>query len=197
MDSIEPESPETIASGVMEAPMNDDPFSVLDLPPRFDIDLEDVRRRVMRATLSLHPDRASSAVEASENTAKLAAMNAAASSLENDLERAELVLSRHGGPSPSEDRALPDGFLEAMLEIRMELESAHVSGDADGRARLEAWARAEWNERRAAVAALFDSPDEGPPDHAALAAVRLELNRWRYAQRMLEQIDPNVNALDL
>ena len=188
---------EPIASGVMDSPMNDDPFAALDLPVRFDIDLADVRRRLMRATLSLHPDRASSPVEASENTTRLAAMNAAAQSLEDDLERAEFVLRRHGGPSPSEDRSLPDGFLESMLEVRMELASAHASGDEADRARLEDWARSEWNDRRSAVAGLLDSEEDRVPDHAALVAVRLELNRWRYAQRMLEQIDPNVNALDL
>ncbi|MCP4834968.1 MAG: hypothetical protein GY895_09405 [Phycisphaera sp.] len=177
--------------------MNDDPFSVLDLPVRFDIDLAEVRRGLLRATLSLHPDRASSAVEASENTAKLAAMNAAVQVIEDDLERAELVLGRHGGPSPSEDRSLPDGFLESMLEVRMELAAAHASGDEGDRARLEDWARSEWNERRSAVAALLASEGDRSPDEAALVAVRLELNRWRYAQRMLEQIDPNVNALDL
>jgi hypothetical protein len=62
---------------------------------------------------------------------------------------------------------------------------------------LEEWARSEWNDRRSAVAALLESEDDASPDHTAMAAVRLELNRWRYAQRMLEQIDPNVNALDL
>lgn len=181
----------------MNSPMNDDPFSVLDLPVRFDLDLADVRRRLMRATLSLHPDRASSPVEASENTARLAAMNAAAQSLEDDLARAELILARHGGPSPSEDRSLPEGFLESMLEVRMELASAHASGDEGDRSRLEDWARSEWNDRRSAVAGLLEMEDDRTPDDAALAAVRLELNRWRYAQRMLEQIDPDVNALDL
>lgn len=197
MSPIESSASETIASGEMDSPMNDDPFSVLDLPARFDVDLEDVRRRLMRATLSLHPDRASSPVEASENTARLAAMNAAASALEDDLERAELVLKRHAGPSPSEDRSLPEGFLESMLEVRMELASAHASGDEGDRARLEDWARSEWKARRSAVADLLDVEDGEAPDHASLVAVRLELNRWRYAQRMLEQIDPNVNALDL
>lgn len=197
MSPIESSTSETIASGEMDSPMNDDPFSVLDLPARFDVDLEDVRRRLMRATLSLHPDRASSPVEASENTARLAAMNAAASALEDDLERAELVLKRHAGPSPSEDRSLPEGFLESMLEVRMELASAHASGDEGDRARLEDWARSEWKARRSAVADLLDVEDGEAPDHASLVAVRLELNRWRYAQRMLEQIDPNVNALDL
>lgn len=79
----------------------------------------------------------------------------------------------------------------------MELAAAHASGDEGDRARLEDWARSEWNERRSAVAALLASEGDRSPDEAALVAVRLELNRWRYAQRMLEQIDPNVNALDL
>ncbi|MAD20128.1 MAG: hypothetical protein CMJ52_08040 [Planctomycetaceae bacterium] len=188
---------EACRTGVKDSPMNDDPFSILDLPVRFDVDPDVVRRKVMRATLALHPDRATDPVQASENTSKLAAMNAAARSLENDLERAEIVLRRHGGPSPAEDRSLPDGFLESMLEVRMELASAHASGDEADRARLEEWAKSEWDARRAAVARLLEGDGDHPPDRAALVAVRLELNRWRYAQRMLEQIDPDVNALDL
>ena len=45
----------------------------------------------------------------------------------------------------------------------------------------------------AAVGAVFAARRA----QARTARQHAELNRWRYAQRMLEQIDPHVNALDL
>ena len=95
----------------------------------------------------------------------------------------------HGGPGPSEDRTLPEGFLESILATRMELEEAVANGDQEGRDRLGEWARAEWAERRAAVASILDRND--PPVVDDLHVVRRELNRWRYSQRMLEQLEPS------
>ena len=167
--------------------MNDtDPFARLGLQPRFDIDPVEVRRKVTRAAARLHPDRAADPVTAAEQATELAAINQAAGDLLDDIARAELLVELHGGPGPAEDRSLPEGFLESMLATRLELEEAVAAGDDAGRANLEAWARNEWAERRAAVAALLDGEPKPSPER--LGAARLELNRWRYSQRMLEQI---------
>ncbi len=163
-----------------------DPFARLGLQPRFDIDPAEVRRKVVRAAARLHPDRAADPVTAAEQATELAAINQAAGDLLDDLTRAELLLELHGGPGPAEDRSLPEGFLESMLATRLELEEAVAAADVAGRADLEAWARNEWAERRAAVATLLDG--ESKPTADRLGAARLELNRWRYSQRMLEQI---------
>lgn len=169
--------------------MSDDPFEILRMEPRFEIDPDDVRRRVVRLAARLHPDRAPDPVTAADQARELARVNEAATELLDDIVRAELLLSRLGGPGPSDDRTLPEGFLESMLSTRMDLEEAVASGDEDGRGRLADWARAEWDERRAAVAAILDREDASNPDDLVL--VRRELNRWRYSQRMLEQLDPS------
>lgn len=163
-----------------------DPFEKLGLQPRFDLDPAVVRRKVTRAAARLHPDRAVDPISASEQAMELAAINEAAGHLLDDISRAEVLIRRYGGPGPSDDRTLPDGFLESMLTTRLELEEAVAAGDETGRASLEAWARSEWAERRAAVAELLDG--ESTPSPERLGAARLELNRWRYSQRMLEQI---------
>ena len=163
------------------------PFEALDLEPRFGLDPADIRRRTMRAAARLHPDRAPDPVSASEQAIELATINEAAGVLLDEIARAEAIIRLHGGPSPSEDQSLPEGFLEAMLSTRMELEEAVESENEAGKATLKAWARSEWAERRNAVAELLDQDPIPGPDR--LISARREINRWRYSQRMLEQID--------
>jgi molecular chaperone HscB len=182
------------------APMTSDPFSLLGIPVRFRLDRDDLQRRATRMASRLHPDRAPDAIAAATCTDELATVHAAVRLLEDDLGRAEALLAMRGGPGPGEDHGLPDGFLESMLEIRMELEEAHQLDDEVGRSRLEIWAKGEWDARREAVEQLFDGDAADSVHHPGsdhLVEIRRELNRWRYSQRMLEQIDPGMNALDL
>ena len=168
--------------------MTDGPFDILGIDARFEIDPAEIRRLVVRRAARLHPDRASDPVSAAEQARELALVNEASGILLDDIARAELLVSMHGGPGPSEDRTLPEGFLESILATRMELEEVVASGDEEGRGRLAAWARTEWAERRAAVASILDR--KAPPTADDLLAVRRELNRWRYSQRMIEQLEP-------
>lgn len=172
--------------------MSTDPFGILGIDPRFAIDVAVVRRRLVTEAARRHPDRAPDPVTAAAWTDELARLHEAADRLLNDLERAEVLLAMRGGPGPSDDRTLPDGFLESMLAIRMELEEAIAGGDDAGRTRLEGWARDEWAARRRAVEALLDAPDGD--SNESMSLVRRELNRWRYAQRMLEQLDATVGG---
>jgi DnaJ-domain-containing protein 1 len=167
--------------------MHECPFQLFGIEPRFEVDPRSLRQRLLRESARRHPDRAPDAVTAAAWTAELAALNQAADRLLDDLQRAEHLVVLRGGPAPGDDRTLPDGFLESMLQIRMELEEAVAGGDQEGRAALEAWGRREWEARRARVAGLLDAPDGETPD--TLLAVRRELNCWRYSQRMLEQLD--------
>ena len=167
--------------------MTIDPFGILGLEPRFAIDVAAVRRRLVTEAARRHPDRAPDPITAAAWTDELARLHEAADRVLDDLDRAEALLALRGGPAPSDDRTLPPGFLESMLAVRMELEEAIAEGDGAGRTRLEAWARDEWAERRAAVEAILDAADGDSPE--ALTRARHEVNRWRYAQRMLEQLD--------
>jgi curved DNA-binding protein CbpA len=172
--------------------VTDDPFAILGLEPRFEIKAGEIRRRVMAESVRRHPDRAPDQVTAAIWTKDLARINEAADRLLDDLERAEALLRLRGGPGPSDDRSLPDGFLESMLSIRLELEEAIAAEDESGRQAIESWGRAEWAARRDAVARWLDGPEGA--GSSAMTAVRRELNRWRYAQRMLEQLDGGDGA---
>lgn len=167
--------------------MTEDPFAILGLEARYSIDAGSVRRRLVTEAARLHPDRAPDPVTASAWSEELARMHEAARCVLDDLDRAESLLSLRGGPGPSEDRSLPEGFLESILAIRMELEDVIAAGDVNGREAIEAWGRDEWAARKDAVQRLLDGPRGETPE--TLTEVRRELNRWRYSQRMLEQLE--------
>ena len=171
--------------------LEDDPFQRIGVDARFDLDPAMIERKLVRATARLHPDRAADDIEADAWGRELAAINAAARLLLNDEQRADALLRLRGGPAASEEKGLPDGFLQEILGTRMELEEALASGDADGRTRLETWAHAERAGHHRRVAALFDE-HAASPEPELLRNIRLELNRWRYVERMIEQMDPRA-----
>ena len=173
--------------------LEDDPFQRLGIEARFDLDIAMVERKLVRATARLHPDRATDEIEAEEWGRELAAINAAARLLLNDEQRADALLRLRGGPAAAEEKGLPDGFLQEILGTRMELEEALASGDADGRARLAHWAHTERDGHRARVTAIFNEYAT-TSDPELLRAIRLELNRWRYVERMIEQMDPRARS---
>ena len=159
-----------------------DPFERLGVPAAFELDPAVLRERVIRLSLRLHPDRAPDPVTAELNTRELAAINEAARVPENDERRAEALLALRGGPSASDDRTLPGGFLESILAVRMDLEHALSVGDEQGTATLEAWACDRRTSHGSTVASLFDGKESG------LTAIRHELNIWRYIERMIAQL---------
>lgn len=165
--------------------MEADPFTLLGLPPAFDLEPCAVDRAYLARAAALHPDLAG---DDPETAGRAAALNRAREVLRDPERRAGALITRLGGPDKSQDKSLPDGFLVEMLEIREAIEEAGRSRDPAELGRWRAWAA----ERRARhieeVAALFRAA--GPsPDEAARRAIRRELNAWRYAERLIEQLD--------
>ena len=166
---------------------SEDPFDLLGVEPVFELNVASVRSRVRRRIASRHPDRISDPLEQAEAVREIARLNEALAVLANDERRANLLLERMGGPSASEDRSLPPAFLHRMLEVREDMEQAVSSGDPAEHERVQEWATAERTRLRAAVGDLLSRLD----DDASLAAeIRLQLNEWRYIERMIEQLNP-------
>ncbi|MEM9065765.1 MAG: iron-sulfur cluster co-chaperone HscB C-terminal domain-containing protein [Planctomycetota bacterium] len=159
-----------------------DAFELLGLPARFDLEQSEIRRAHMTRVASVHPDASGGGEQ------EAAALNEARRVLESAERRANLLLERLGGPG-SDDHTLPDGFLMEIMETRERIEAALASGDPDARAACET----EADERRRAhierVGGLFEFGD----DPGTLAAIRVELNAWRYAERLIEQLDPDYD----
>lgn len=159
-----------------------DPFEVLGLSPRFDLDVREIERAYLRKAAVLHPDAAGDA-----HAEGAADLNRARAALSNSERRAEVLLRRLGGPDKEHDKSLPTGFLMEILETREQVEETLAAGDEAGRARWRAWGlerRAEYEHR---AGELFRA---SPP---ALAEIRKTLNAWRYIERLLEQLDPDYD----
>jgi curved DNA-binding protein CbpA len=163
-----------------------DPFAVLDVARRFDIDLSEVRRAYLERSAMLHPDVAGEGPEVEEDSARL---NAAKQALEDPEQRAICLWRLLGGgslKSGTDDRALPPGFLMEMMEVREKMEAELASGEQAKREEWEEWGRQRRAAHEATVAGLF--ADAAPDDAGALKSIKLELNAWRYIERMMEQL---------
>lgn len=167
--------------------MTGDPFDLLGVEARFDLDLQDLHRRYLSRVVGIHPDAAGDAdPQAAERTA---ALHEAKRILDTPDLRAEALLRRLGGPARDEDRSLPPGFLARMMEVREQVEEARAGGDAAGLRRWEEWARSERGRHEASVRDLFRQAGQSG-DAGVLRQIRAELNAWRYIERMIEQLDP-------
>ncbi len=177
-----------------------DPFDLLGLSPSFSLGSDEITRAYLRRAALVHPDLDSAEHSGDDaeagNAASSAAeaLNRAKTTLQNPELRAIALLARLGGPGP-EDRSLPPGFLIEMMERREEVEASLASEGAAARARWRNWAL----ERRAAhigrVGGLFGRAATGGPDaRSLLREVRIELNAWRYIERMIEQLEQHEGS---
>jgi curved DNA-binding protein CbpA len=156
-----------------------DPFNILGLPPAFDLPAEQIERAYLRLAHTAHPDRCA---EQEAADARAALLNYAHETLADPERRAEALLRRLGGPGREQDRSLPPGFLERIMEVREALEAAVASGDDAEHRKWRDWAARQRQDHQHRVSELFRS---SPPP---LAEIRRELNAWRYIERMMEQM---------
>lgn len=164
--------------------MDDDPFDALGIAPRFDLDAGEVRRAHLSRVAALHPDVARGDPEAA---ARSAALNEARARLEDPERRAAALLARFGDSGKDRDKSLPEGFLQEVMAVRMEIECG--ARDPESIARWRRWAEEERARHIAKVQDMFGSSGAAPAP-AVLVCIRRELNAWRYIERLIEQIEP-------
>jgi molecular chaperone HscB len=107
-------------------------YDRLGLPMRFELSRDEIDRKYLAWSRELHPDfHATRGIMDQQISLKLsAALNDAYSTLRDPFKRAEYLLHLLGGPSATEHRSMPAGFLESILELRMEIEEAKDQGSA-------------------------------------------------------------------
>lgn len=159
-----------------------DPFARLALPRRFDLTEAAIRRAFLTKVQSAHPD-------AGGDQDLGADITKARDTLLNPESRADALLLLLGGPAKDADKSLPPGFLVEIMETREALDAALASNATSELERLKAWALAERQNYIQSVSAAFAAGD--------IKNLRTTLNAWRYVERMIEQMDPNTNPLDL
>jgi len=174
------------------SPTGPDPYDALGLEPRFDLADTEIERAYLSRVASAHPDAGAGA-----GGADPAALNEARVALLDPERRAGALLARLGGPSASDHKALPDGFLMEIMEVRTEIEGAIASGGEAEREKWERWA----DEQRAGFIAeltpMFARAGErvasGEDASDTLTEIRVRLNAWRYIERLIEQLDPDYD----
>ncbi|UCD76535.1 MAG: DnaJ domain-containing protein [Phycisphaerales bacterium] len=174
---------------------DEDPFELLGLERRFDIDRAALQAAYLKRSAQLHPDRFPDPIDQAEAAAKAACLNTARDVLADDERRADVLLRLLGGPTREEDKSLPDGFLMDIMEARQEMEDAVGSGDPAQRKRVEDWVHQQRSGFLDSVGRLFGKVATNA-DAQTLAGIRVQLNAWRYIERMIEQLDP-AHELDL
>ena len=169
-----------------------DPFEVFGLEVVYDLEAPALRKRLLSLSRRMHPDffGDASAEErelAERNTAEL---NAAHRVLSDDVQRANLLVGRQGGPDEEAERQMPKAFLMEVLEWNETLEEAR--GSAPGspeRAKLDSLETELGQQRDATLARvaklLTPLPDPASP---ILTDARRELNAIRYLDRALNTL---------
>jgi DnaJ-domain-containing protein 1 len=175
-----------------------DPFDLLGLPATFSLTPEQIGRAYLARAASVHPDLSDGSDHDSDDddrSLNAELLNQARGILLDTELRAAALLTRLGGPGPQE-RAMPPGFLSEMMELRESAEAELVQEGQAARLRWRAWAA----ERRAAhiarATSLFAKAASATSQDSAsvLREIRIELNAWRYIERMIEQLTPGYNA---
>jgi len=176
---------------LLDPPAELSPFELLGLEPGFALDARALEKR-LRATMRLvHPDvYATASAELRERAERGSArLNGAYTTLADPLARADWLVTWLGGPAESQQRALPQTFLNEVLEWNETLEEARAGAQAPlaGLTDLRAMLRERHAEALRTVERLLTPlPERGSP---RLSEVRSQLNAIRYVERALSEID--------
>jgi molecular chaperone HscB len=162
-----------------------DPFAMLGLPPRFDLDLAAIETRFRERSRELHPDRfaGAPAAERTQALVRARALNDAYQVVRRPQRRAEALLVR-AGVIIGDHEKLDPAFLMEILELREELAEARIAGRNEEVARLQAAMLARHKALIDGLKPLFAAGDE-----ASLALAKRDLITLRYVARYLEECD--------
>jgi len=176
---------------LIDPPTTPSPFDVFGLAPAHALDLAALRKRLLRLSRGMHPDFFASADAATRALAEhdSARLNEAFELLSDEAARASWLVDAAGGPSESQERAMPQEFLLEVLEWNEQLEAARENkGDAAALARL-APLEAELVQRRAQqLERVASALGAHPADAAQRLAARRALNAVRYVDRALGEL---------
>jgi molecular chaperone HscB len=169
-----------------------DPFAMLGLPPRFDLDKQSIEARFRERSRELHPDKFANApaAERAQALVKARALNDAYQVVRRPQRRAEALLER-AGLSIGDHEKLDPAFLMEILELREELAEARVAGKVDDVRRLCAAMQSRQRALEAELAPLFAAGDA-----ESLAAAKRHLITLRYVVRYLDECDAALDEND-
>jgi molecular chaperone HscB len=179
-----------------------DYFRFFGLPRKLSLDAEGLQRKFYDLSRLLHPDRYTRRPERERNYSleATAILNDGYRVLRDPVRRAEYVLREAGfEPGAQRNKDVPPELLEEVFELNMALDELR-SGDDDVAPQLRA-SRSRFvgmlEETDGELQAQFERHDAAAGEQErreALAAIRGILNRRRYIQNLLGEVDKELVA---
>jgi molecular chaperone HscB len=170
-------------------------FEVFGLPPSYDINIPMLERQFRELSLQLHPDRFAQADprERRLSLEQTTALNEAYRTLKDPSRRAFYLLKLHGVDLDREDagaqRDMPEEFLEEVMELREELETAMKVKDLTRAQAMAVDVTARQREALTEAAGALRALQQAPNDEELVKKASHELGRVRYFTRFLEQVE--------
>lgn len=177
-------------------------FRFFGLDPKLSIDLPELQKRFYDLSRQWHPDKFSrkSTGEQAQALEATAILNDGYRTLRDPVKRAEYLLTEEGFPiGEQRSKDVPPELLEEVFELNMMLEELKA-GDEDARPQLES-AKQKFFDLRSQVDneleklfARYDASDaESETARQALHEIRGVLNRRRYIENLIRDVDRALN----
>jgi molecular chaperone HscB len=177
-------------------------YAFFGLDKKLSIDEADLQARFYRLSREWHPDRftrkgAEAQLQALDATAIL---NDGYRTLRDPVKRAEYLLTEEGFPiGEQRSKDVPPELLEEVFELNMMLEELK-SGEEGARSQLEAakehflTLRTGVDQELTALFSKYDASDaQSETAKQALHEIRGVLNRRRYIENLLRDVDRSLN----
>ena len=168
-----------------------DHFKVMGLPHCFEIDSVELENRYQRLTLEMHPDFFGAAPEKQKRLSEKSSvmLNAAYSSLREPASRARYLLSLFARGKNLQTDALPEGFLQEMFTLQVELDEMLESCDKSELCKMKDDLQNRYASIKSNYVALFKKFETSPENTEILQQLQTELNAERYLRRLLDRIN--------
>jgi len=164
-----------------------DHFDLLGFEPAYDIDDAELRRRYLRVSRDIHPDRHGRAAteSAALSLRGSARLNEAYRVLSDPLLRAEYLLEVVGGKSSAQDKSVAPEVLTRTLAAREEIEEARAAGNQATLATCGQQVRQLFDQTAQRIGTLARQlPGAADVRHE----LRQALNAVKYYQKLLERL---------
>ena len=174
-----------------------DYYRVLGIEPKLQLNLNELQQLFYGRSRELHPDRFARAEAAVRDAALVESslLNDAYRTLKDPVQRAEYFLKNHGfdiGEQGTKD--VPPELLEEVFELNMALEELK-GGDESARGQLVT-AKDQFTgllaQSDVEMGQLFGAYDAAP-EEAVLKQIRGILNRRRYIQNLLRDVNGHLS----
>ena len=164
-------------------------FTLLGLPQRFNLTEQEVRQKFLALNRHAHPDfHAEESDEAQGLSLRMSAnINDAYRALSDPAMRANYLLEVLGGPTLTDDKSVPDGFLGTMMMMQEEIADA----DEAELSRLRVVLQTQHDGLMERIKGLFEAHQESVDCEAVrrdlLGQIRRQLNAVSYVKKLLSQ----------